>query len=137
MITKEEYKRAYIRMMDSVRDKDSMYKNQACCDGVDCYDCILHDSDGCICDCEGVHTYEIIERVEKWSKEHPIQSNLDKFKEVFCLNGVSTFDMPCPMNIGLVDEDYCDGKGCGVCKKEFWNSEYKAPTKEVKDGDSN
>ena len=70
MLSREEYKREYIRMMDSVRDKDSMYINQACCAGVNCDDCFLHDGYGCICDCEGVHAYEIIERVEKWSKEH-------------------------------------------------------------------
>ena len=72
MITKEEYKKEIVRMWDSIRD--DKYKG-------------YYDYDSAICECSGVrcceecalygvdcgsstNAFEMIEAVEKWSKEH-------------------------------------------------------------------
>lgn len=60
------------------------------------------------------------EIIMKWAKEHPMQTNADKFKEVF---GMELF------------HDGCGGVSCPSddtkCKeciyKDFWNQEYKEP----------
>lgn len=122
MLSKEEYKREYIRMMDSVRDKDSMYKNQACCDGVDCKKCPLMES---VCGTDTTTSslvFEIIDIVEKWSKEHPIQTNLDKFKEVFGIRAnIDATDLPCQADMDFVGDEFCHSR-----KKsdEYYDSGY-------------
>lgn len=62
MIDKETYKRELVRMWDSIRDK---YKGEYSCYGVDCDSCPLERK------CDRIFSIEIIEAVEKWSKEHP------------------------------------------------------------------
>lgn len=74
MISKEEYKKTLIRMWDSVREK---CKGASGCDGVSCNVCPATS----MCD-SGVHmrnAYEIIEFVEQWAKENPLETNGSKF----------------------------------------------------------
>ena len=66
MMNKETYKREIVRMWDSLR---SEHKGEERCEGVLCEDCPLH-----YLSCGGsksINAYEMIETVEKWSKEHP------------------------------------------------------------------
>lgn len=133
MLTKEEFKRDYIRMMDSLRSGySSAYRGRFNCEGVvDCKKCLFNDEDGeCICSYgDGSNSFKIIEIVEQWSKEHPVQTNLDKFKEVFGIQeDIRYSDLPCPSLMYLVGKEWCDSRNCSGCRKEFWNSEYKAPT---------
>lgn len=72
MLTKEEYKRTFIRMMDSLREE---YKGTYYCDGISCYDCPIGD----VCRGRLTDPYVVIEAVEQWGKEHPIVTNADKF----------------------------------------------------------
>lgn len=59
-----------------------------------------------------------VEIVEKWSKEHPVQTNADKFKEVFGWVGIDD----------LVEEDEY---GCiNAVPSSWWRDEYKAPKEE-------
>lgn len=49
-----------------------------------CYGCGVLDIEGNSCfEIFKVHPEEVVEIVEKWSKEHPAKTNADKFKEVF------------------------------------------------------
>ncbi len=116
MLSKEEFQKTFIRMMDSVRH-DQDVKGEANCDFVYCCDCPLgkiadsaNGSDTCFN--MAYSAMDIIEIVEKWGKEHPITTNGDKFREIFGidpLNGLKKYD------------GYCTA---------FWGSEYIPPKKE-------
>ena len=78
---------------------------------------------------------EIISIVDKWAKEHPVETNQTKLLELFPnlkLNANGTVDY-CPKTFGANCEciRMCVGNrtewtmDCLVCKNKFWNSEYK------------
>ena len=73
-----------------------MYLKEArrMCDITPCSECYAHREDGCIFGYNKgrwLSAEEIVAIVEKWSKEHPVQTNADKFKEVFGISlGMST-----------------------------------------------
>ena len=87
MLTKEEFKKEYIRMMDSIRDKKTSAPN---CYNVLCSKCPLYN----VCHDDTTdyneNTYEsasykafkIIEIVEEWAKEHP--DKIEVGDEVIC-----------------------------------------------------
>lgn len=110
-MTREEYKKTYIRMMDSVRSK---HKGEGRCAGVDCAKCPLEH----LCN-NNTHllfeAFEFIDAVEKWGKEHPAITNADKFKEVF------GFDPHPACGNELYDPHPNDAEN-------FWKSEYVEPT---------
>ncbi len=77
MLTKEEYKKTYIKMMDSIR---CCYKGELNCDGVGCQICPLSSV------CRYPHSnvlisnaFDCVELVEKWGKEHPNVTNGTRF----------------------------------------------------------
>ena len=75
MMTKEEYKREIARMFDSIRD--DKYKGYYECSGVQCCErCALYDID---CG-SSTNAFEMIEAVEKWSKEHPQKHKISKLE---------------------------------------------------------
>jgi hypothetical protein len=77
MISKEEYKKTLIRMWDSARKR---YKGVFDCNGVECEKCPIELICGSgVTNIKNIH--EIIEFVEKWAKEHPIETNGAKFLE--------------------------------------------------------
>lgn len=122
MITKEEYEKTAIRMMDSVR-KVKEYIGEFNCKGVECEDCPIGDS----CrDSRMEVAYSILETVEKWGKEHPIPTNADKYREVFGVSPMrsETDEFVCPKRVGFT-RDCRDN--CTACKISFWTSEYKTP----------
>lgn len=67
MMTKEEYKKEIVRMWDSLRD--DKYKGSCDCDGVPCCEECAFYQNGVHC-CVSTNAFEMIEVVEKWSKEH-------------------------------------------------------------------
>ena len=101
MIDKETYKRELIRMFDSIRDdKYKGYKVHleydydiaaTCeCSGVrSCEECALYGVD---CG-SSINAFEMIEAVEKWSKEHPLKKykvsrmEYDILQEVYSIHG--------------------------------------------------
>lgn len=75
MISKEEYKKTLVRMWDTARNNG--FKGSYSCKGVHC------DPKCCpvapICSTKMIDYYEVIEFVEKWAKEHPIETNGSRF----------------------------------------------------------
>lgn len=69
MMNKEIYISELIRMFDSHRTK---HKGEHTCVGVKCEECQLYG----VCYCND----EIIETVEKWSKEHPQKHKVSKLE---------------------------------------------------------
>lgn len=83
MMDKEEYKKEIVRMWDSIRDK---HKGEYSCYGVDCDSCPLGRK------CDRIFSIEIIEAVEKWSKEHQqkhkvSQLELNILQEAYSIHG--------------------------------------------------
>ena len=76
MISKEEYKKTLIRMWDSARiGKD---KGANGCSNVDCGKCPITSLCGNHMD-NMKNAYELVEFVDKWANEHPIETNGSKF----------------------------------------------------------
>lgn len=122
-MTKEEYKKNLVRMFDSLRTQ--YYEGAENCVGITCDNCPFGEK---VCNKGKVifYSFEAIEIVENWAKEHPVKTNSEKFKEVF------GFDM----TICWDDNPSCDGcpfyDGIGRCysKEKFWDAEYNEKTKE-------
>lgn len=76
-MTKEEYKKEIVRMWDSIRTEyKTECKGANKCLGVECDDCPF----GCL-DCENpINTFEMIEILEKWSREHPRTYKVSKLE---------------------------------------------------------
>ena len=124
MLSKEEFQKELVRMWDSIRDDNSLYKGYDNCKGVDCKECPVYSH------CKSIKAvydaFEMIETVEKWGKEHPIITNRDKFREIFGFeishNGYDCLAIPCP------DEFKAEASLCNSCPYNgFWNREYKEP----------
>ena len=62
-----------------------------------------------------------VEVVTKWSKEHPILTNAQKFEEVFGYPPQSPIGMSCPPKPETWD---CSALECPVCMK-WWDEPYK------------
>lgn len=88
MMTKEEYKREVVRMFNSLRD--DRLKEDDDCSGVQCCEeCALYGID---CG-NSTKAFEMIEAVEKWSKENPPKKfkvsrmEYDILQEVYSIHG--------------------------------------------------
>ena len=83
-MNKEEYKKEIVRMWDSLRDE---HKGEYSCLGVDCDSCPLGRR------CDRIFSFEMIEAVEKWAKEHPpkkykvSKAEYDILQEVYSIHG--------------------------------------------------
>lgn len=119
-LSKEEYEKTVIRMMDSIR---KTHKGELNCKGVVCEGCPMRGNCGPALEA----AYSVIKIVEKWGKEHPIVTNADKYREVFGVNpvGVVSNEFICPSCAGFNCD--CSSDKCTACKTNFWTSEYKAP----------
>lgn len=126
MLSKEEYKKKLVRMWDSVRRYNSPYKGDNKCNGVNCEKCPIyaHCCDAYQDDIRVYNAFEIIDAVEKWSKEHPVITNRDKFKEIF------GWEIPKSLR-DCYAVQYCDcleSNDCSECPYNgFWGKEYKEP----------
>lgn len=69
-MTREKYQKTLIRMLDSVRDNKD--KGKTSCSGVACRNCPIHGHCGSSNDEDIYNLYDVIEIVENWGKEHPI-----------------------------------------------------------------
>jgi len=127
MLTRKEYENTYVRMMDSLRDKN--YKGRKNCNNVVCKDCPLEGFCEDSSSSKNYRIFDLIEIVEKWGKEHPIITRAEKYKEVFGTRPVYSDDVfICPGAIR--DIDLCNIHLCEDCKEEYWNGEYVEPEKE-------
>ena len=125
MLSKEEYKKQLVRMWDILRD--DKYKGEETCEGVHCSKCSFDE----ICNAEGgsaiIDAFKSIEIVENWAKENPIQTNADKFREVFDMEKLPFYSC-IYTNADCKDCEHFIGMGC-IANSSFWNAEYE-PTKE-------
>lgn len=122
MMTKEEYQKNLIRMLDSVRNE---HKGEKKCKGINCNNCPFN---GKVCNTgERVfRVYEAIEIVEQWAEQHHVKTNSQKFEEVFGFDMTICWDNEFPCN----ECQFCDIDGTCNSKEKFWNAEYNDKTKE-------
>lgn len=125
MLSKEEFQKELVRMWDSVRE---VSKGRMSCGGVECKVCPFDKLTAGDCPTNVlIHAMEVIEIVEKWSKEHPIVTNRDKLKEVF--------GEQLAHDIIVEVTNNCAGHKCPYVFKNdedcfydgFWKKEYKEP----------
>lgn len=109
--TEKQYQKDLIRLFDSLREKDNENRGELNCNGFYCSDCPLQN----ICFNSGwgytYISYDYIEAVYKWSKEHPIKTNRDVLKKTF-------------------DNDICTR----IFELDWFDQEYKEPKGENKNG---
>ena len=97
---------------------------------IKCDECLLHyknNNHELYCNkLEEYYPNEAIKIVEEWGKEHPIISNMDKYKEVIKETFGDDFEIEiCPTKSHDVPSCACEKmNNCNECVK-FWNSEYK------------
>ena len=113
MISKEEYKKTLIRMWDGVRGDD--FKGADTCHGVNCAGCPMKS----ICVARVENVYELIEFVEKWGKEHPIETNGSRFLKNYPKAWVLDVDE----ENGFVYVNLFNGGDCIIFPKTWWESE--------------
>ena len=74
---------------------------------------------------------EIVSRVEKWAKEHPVKTRQDEFFNQWPdaeigYDGLPTV-APCQLNIELLQcesQKDCEDRGvCDKCRRDFWLKE--------------
>lgn len=122
MMTKEEYKREIARMFDSIRD--DKYKGYYECSGVQCCErCALYDID---CG-SSTNAFEMIEAVEKWSKEHPESKYKVSQLEYDILKTYSDSNFDYYFNssdllISLLSKGYFDGATISMRIIEYFNN---------------
>lgn len=74
---------------------------------------------------------EIIERVLKWAKEHPVKTRQSKFLKQWPDAEISDDGLPsiapCQLNVGLIhcksQKDCEDREVCDKCRRDFWLKE--------------
>lgn len=129
--TEKEFQKDIVRMFDSLRTRDYEGESRCCCIYVKCKTCPLRDI--CI-KREGFkyYSFETIEKVYRWAKEHPIVTNIDKLVEMFGFDGICYNFSKNQLKIvyqGISriftcdDDDICD-------ISEWFEKEYKEPKKE-------
>lgn len=97
---------------------------------ISCDKCLLgYDKNSRGVSCSGLETNypkEAIKVVEDWSKEHPIMTNTEKYKQLMKSILGDDFEIEnCPNRSHDVPSCACDKMNdCSECEK-FWNSEYK------------
>ena len=118
-MTKEEYKRELIRMWDSLRTEN---KGEYSCYGVDCDFCPLGRR------CDRIFSFEMIEAVEKWSKEHQSKKyqvsrmEYDLLQTVINFgSNIDTFNDFCTLS-GLLEKGYFDGATGDMYISDYYNN---------------
>ena len=74
---------------------------------------------------------EIVERIEKWAKEHPVKTRQSEFLKLFPEASVlgGGYLNICPAQLSSECRDkktggcYDPGMDCGKCKRDFWLKE--------------
>lgn len=131
MMNKEEYKKEIVRMWDSLRTEN---KGEYSCYGVDCEFCPLGRR------CDRIFSFEMIEAVEKWSKENPPKTP-KKFKvsrmeydllqtTIHFGSTIDKFYDFCTLS-GLFEKGYFEGATGSMYISDYYNN------CEVEDNDDN
>lgn len=114
-MNKEEYKKEIVRMWDSLRDDKYKgyhdYNSEMCeCSGVQCCEkCALYGVD---CG-SSTNAFEMIEAVEKWSKEHPQKHKISQLEydilEKFANSGFACYFSEYNLLMSLLKKGYFKG----------------------------
>lgn len=86
MMNKEEYKKTLIRIWDGMREGFS--KGKPNCNSIRCINCPMSK----VCADGPLGAYDVIEFVENWAKEHPIETNGSVFLKNYPKAVVYKFD---------------------------------------------
>ena len=119
MLDKDTYKRELVRMWDSIRDE---HKGEYSCLGVDCEFCQLGRR------CDRIFSFEMIEAVEKWSKEHPPKkyqvSRMEYDILQTVINSGSTIDTFNDFRTlsGLLEKGYFEGATGSMYISDYYNN---------------
>ena len=120
-MTKEEFNKQTKRYFDSINPERGEVTDDASCSGVGCSVCVFnHGYGGC---CGPSSIFEVMEKFEKWVKEHPQITNKDKMEQVFGIK----ID---PKHVCPPGKEMCGSSTCEECRK-WWNKEYKEPNGEA------
>ncbi len=109
-----------------------------------CTDCPMYRSDGLVSACgmnrrDGKSANEQVEIVEKWSKEHPVETRQSEFFKQFpkapCMDSGVLKLYPCQLGYRCVcdssgynyvmDGGECSPKVCMGCRENFWKMPIK------------
>jgi len=128
MIDKEEYKKELIRMFASFRHDKAKFEY--------CF-CSCEQCDNCpLLDCCHMHgtvrpydVFEVIEKVEKWSKDHPkprykiSQMEYDVLESIVktIISGLYFFECD-SLLMSLLEKGYFDGATPGTNVKEYFKN---------------
>lgn len=105
-------------------------KRRLCKAHTECRGCPLNIEEhgyaiGCPCgELERDNMEEMVRRVEKWTKEHPVRTRQNVFLERYP-NAMTLDDgtlIICPRDIDNMVMTRCDGR-CNECKAEYWTQE--------------
>ena len=74
---------------------------------------------------------EIVEKVEKWAKEHTIKTRQSEFLKMWPDTEISDDGLPsiapCQLDVRLIhgkSQKDCEGRGvCNKCRRDFWLKE--------------
>ena len=74
---------------------------------------------------------EIVEKVEKWAKEHPVKTRQSEFLKMWPDTEISDDGLPsiapCQLDVRLIhgkSQKDCEGRGvCNKCRRDFWLKE--------------
>ena len=119
MLDKDTYKRELVRMWDSVREE---HKGEYSCYGVDCELCQLGRR------CDRIFSFEMIEAVEKWSREHQPKkfkvSRLEYDLLQTAINFGSTIDTFNDFRTlsGLLEKGYFEGATGSMYISDYYNN---------------
>ena len=83
MLSDEEYRKELARYFDSIRDKESPHMGEEhSCLGAHSELCMFHSKGDCFSGCNnGIYdAVKNVELVEEWSKNNPVISVADKFR---------------------------------------------------------
>ena len=125
MMNKEEYKKEIVRMWDAHRDEGR--RGYERCHGVKCEECPLYPLHTAFCE-NSINAFEIIEAVEKWSREHPQKKHKVSRAEYdilrtaidFCSED-DTFD-DYDLLHGLLENGYFNGAGGRMFIRYYFNN---------------
>lgn len=104
-----------------IRDMQRMCKSHISCNG-----CELKPGNGKSC-MEGMDPQKCIFVVEQWAAEHPVKTRQSVFLEQFPNAPIYTNTHNVALDPCLVDtalRGHCPtGRGCDICRREFWLAE--------------
>ena len=112
--------------MDAIKFLKEKYRMTKEC-SIRCTDCPLcteKNTAGLRCgDLQGVYPEIAVSIVEKWSKEHPLETRLSRFLKYYPNAPLDMYGIPhaCVKDFGIVEYEYLCSDDCTDCP-DCWNT---------------